>query len=80
MQRIDAQIAAAAITKDPAGKWRTKLTQPAVLTFGPDEVWRARMKTTKGELQIRLLLWDYSLLYAPTSRGWATTTGWRSTA
>ncbi len=55
MHRIDAQIAAAAITKDPGGKWRTQLKQPTALAFAPGEIWRARMKTTKGELLIRLL-------------------------
>ena len=55
MKRIDDLITTANITRDEAGKWRTKLPRPAALTFPAGEAWRARVATNKGELVIRLL-------------------------
>jgi cyclophilin family peptidyl-prolyl cis-trans isomerase len=55
MKRIDDLIAAANVTKDEAGKWRTSLSKPAVITFAPGETWKARVTTSKGEIVIRLL-------------------------
>jgi peptidyl-prolyl cis-trans isomerase B (cyclophilin B) len=55
MKRLDDLVAAAAVTKDPAGAWRTSLRKPAGIAFQPGETWRARMKTNKGEIVIRLL-------------------------
>jgi len=55
MKRLDDLIAAAAVSRDEAGKWRTRLTRPATIAFAPGEAWRARMATSKGEVVIRLL-------------------------
>jgi peptidyl-prolyl cis-trans isomerase B (cyclophilin B) len=55
MKRIDDCIKAAGVVKDAAGKWRTKLTRPAQVAFEPGDTWRARMRTSKGEVVIRLL-------------------------
>ncbi|HTR97721.1 MAG TPA: peptidylprolyl isomerase [Candidatus Acidoferrales bacterium] len=55
MQRIDQLIAAAAVKKDDAGQWRTRLKAPGSIAFAPGERWRARMTTSKGELAIELL-------------------------
>lgn len=54
MKRIDDQVAAAQVDKnDP--NWKLTLKKPAAVTFGAGETWRARMKTNKGEIVIKLL-------------------------
>ncbi len=55
MKRLDDLVAAAGVTKDPAGAWRTKLRRPAPIAFRPGETWRARMTTSKGGIVIRLM-------------------------
>jgi len=55
MKRIDDLVATANVTKDDAGKWRTKLARPAAIEFKPGETWRARFATNKGEIVIRLM-------------------------
>ena len=55
MKRVDDLIAAANVTKDDAGKWRTKLPRPTPIAFTPGETWRARCVTSKGEVVIRLM-------------------------
>jgi peptidyl-prolyl cis-trans isomerase B (cyclophilin B) len=55
MKRIDDLITAANVTKDEAGKWRTKLSCPTAIAFTPGETWRARCVTSKGEIVIRLM-------------------------
>jgi peptidyl-prolyl cis-trans isomerase B (cyclophilin B) len=55
MKRLDDLITTANVTRDEAGRWRTKLSRPAPVAFGSGETWRARMATSKGEMLIRLL-------------------------
>src|SRR5260221_6720569 len=47
-------VASANVDTTQAG-WRTRLPLPQQLTFPPDQAWRARVKTTKGEIVVRLL-------------------------
>jgi len=54
MQRLDEFIASAGIDRTKSD-WRTRLPKPAPLAFPPGQAWRARMKTNKGEIVIRLL-------------------------
>jgi len=54
MQRLDDLIARAKVdTKRP--DWRTRIPRPAMIEFRPGESWRSRMRTSHGELLIRLL-------------------------
>ncbi len=53
MQKIDDFIASAGIDRDKA-TWRTQLPKPPRFEFAPGEKWIARMKTTKGEITLRL--------------------------
>jgi peptidyl-prolyl cis-trans isomerase B (cyclophilin B) len=54
MQTIEEQIAAAKVDKSRPD-WRTKLTKPKPATFDPARTYRARMRTNKGTIVIRLL-------------------------
>ena len=54
MQRIDDFIASAGIDRTKDG-WRTRLPKPAALTFDAGQTWKARCKTNKGEIVIRLM-------------------------
>jgi len=54
MQILETLVASAKVDTNQAG-WRTRLPKPQPLAFPPGQTWRARMKTNKGELSIRLL-------------------------
>ncbi len=54
MQMLEQLVASANVDTTQAG-WRTRLPLPQQLTFPPDQAWRARVKTTKGEIVVRLL-------------------------
>ena len=54
MQTIEEQIAAANVDKSRPD-WRTKLAKPKPATFDPARTYRARMRTNKGTIVIRLL-------------------------
>lgn len=54
MQRIDDFIASAGIDRSKSS-WRTQLPKPPRFEFEPGRTWRARMRTNKGEIVIRLL-------------------------
>ena len=54
MQTLDALVASANVDSSQQG-WRTRLPKPQALSFPAGQAWRARMKTNKGELLVRLL-------------------------
>jgi len=54
MQMLEQLVASANVDTTQAG-WRTRLPLPQQLTFTPGQTWRARVKTTKGEIVVRLL-------------------------
>ncbi len=54
MQMLEQLVAGAKVDTTQAG-WRTRLPKPNSLTFPPGQTWRARVRTNKGELVIRLL-------------------------
>ncbi len=54
MQMLEQLVANAKVDTTQAG-WRTRLAMPQTLSFPAGQTWRARMKTSKGELVIRLL-------------------------
>jgi cyclophilin family peptidyl-prolyl cis-trans isomerase len=54
MQMLEQLVASANVDTTQQG-WRTRLPKPQMLTFAPGTTWRARMKTSKGEIVIRLL-------------------------
>lgn len=54
MQKIDEFIASAAIDRTASG-WRTQLPKPPRFEFTAGQTWRARMKTNKGEVVIKLM-------------------------
>jgi cyclophilin family peptidyl-prolyl cis-trans isomerase len=54
MKQLDEMIAASRVQKDPEGRWRTNLPRPTPLALGPNETWRARIVTNKGEVVVRL--------------------------
>jgi cyclophilin family peptidyl-prolyl cis-trans isomerase len=53
MQTLDTLVASARVDTSQQG-WRTRLPKPQPLAFPAGQAWRARMKTNKGELLIRL--------------------------
>lgn len=54
MDALDELVTAAAVDTSREG-WRTRLPRPKPLAFTPGAAWRARMRTNKGEIVIRLL-------------------------
>jgi cyclophilin family peptidyl-prolyl cis-trans isomerase len=55
MSTLDDLVTSAGVQKDAGGAWRTKLRRPTKLEFTPGQAWRARMKTNKGEIVIKLM-------------------------
>jgi len=53
MQILEQLVASAKVDTTQAG-WRTRLPKPHVLAFPPGKTWRAKMKTSKGELSLKL--------------------------
>ena len=53
MTSLDELVAAAGVDVSRAD-WRTQLPKPAALAFPAGQVWRARMRTNKGDLLLRL--------------------------
>lgn len=53
LEQIDSLVAAAGVDKTQPD-WRTRLTKPTVISFPPGQTWHARMRTTKGEILVRL--------------------------
>ena len=53
--RVDNSLVASANVDTTQAGWRTRLPLPQQLTFTPGQTWRARVKTTKGEIVVRLL-------------------------
>ena len=54
MQILEQLVASANVDTTQAG-WRTRLPKPAMLTFPPGQQWQARIRTSKGELLVKLL-------------------------
>ena len=54
MQMLEQLVANAKVdTSKP--DWRTRLSKPQQLTFAPGRTWRARMRTSKGEVVVLML-------------------------
>ncbi len=53
MQMLEQLVASANVDTTQNG-WRTRCPKPAQMTFPAGQTWRARMKTSKGEILIRL--------------------------
>ena len=54
IKQIDEMIAKAAVDKSAAG-WKTKLPEPTVATFDADSSYFADMKTSHGNIRIKLM-------------------------
>ena len=54
MQMLEQLVASANVDTTQAG-WRTRLPKPHMLAFAPGQAWRARIRTSKGEIVVKLL-------------------------